>query len=249
MRKYFFIAVLILVSAVNVVAQAPAQDTSKNRDHWVNTRAGNGFFRNKNFKQAEEKYRAALQTDSSKTVSSYNLGNSLYEQKKYEEAGKAYADALDSKNKDTLNRGWYNLGNSLYEQKKYSESVTAYKEALRNDPNDEDARYNLAMAQKQLKNQQQQSGDDGGESGDGQQQQQGNSGNNAQPKDPRQGQNDQDGKNNTSQQPLDPKKQGMSPDEAKKVMSALRDSEQKTRQRINQNGSGSLYKPSRDKDW
>lgn len=247
MRAYITFFILFLIAC-----SMNAQDTIKSNDPWKNTRAGNGFFKNKDFKQAEQKYRDALKTDSLKTVTSYNLGNALYEQEKYEEAEKAYANALDSDNPDTLNRGWKNLGNSMYQQKKYGESIESYKEALRNDPNDEDARYNLAMAQKQLKNQQQQNGQ--GQSGQGQQQQQ--QGQQQQ----QQGQNDPNGNaqnpqqnnnnaNGQPKQPLDPKKQGMSQDEAKKVMSALRDSEQKTRQKLNQNGSGSYYKPSRDKDW
>jgi tetratricopeptide (TPR) repeat protein len=248
MRTFIASFILILVSQF-----VSAQDTAKSKDPWKNTRAGNGFFRNKDFKQAEQKYRDALKTDSAQNVVNYNLGNALYEQGKYEEAEKAYANALDSKNPDTLNRGWKNLGNSLYQQKKYGESVEAYKEALRNNPNDEDARYNLAMAQKQLRNQQQQSGQSQGGQGQQQQQQQGQ-------QQQQQGQQDKNGNaqnsqqqqnnNGQQQQPaLDPKKQGMSQDEARKVMSALRDSEQKTRQKMNQNGSGSYYKPSRDKDW
>lgn len=246
MRKYFAFFVLFLLSfALN------AQDTIKSKDPWKNNRSGNEFFKKKDFKQAEQKYRDALKTDSLKTVSNYNLGNALYEQGKYDEAEKAYANALDSENPDTLNRGWKNLGNSLYQQKKYAESIESYKEALRNDPNDEDARYNLAMAQKQLKNQQQQNGQGQGQSQQ-QQQQQGQQQQQPGQKDPNG--NPQDGQQNNvangqPKTPLDPKKQGMSQDEAKKVMSALRDSEQKTRQKLNQNGSGSYYKPSRDKDW
>lgn len=249
MKNYIAIIVLSLL-ALEVNAQQ--RDTVKSNDKWKNTRAGNEFFKNKNFKQAEEKYRDALKTDTSKTVSSYNLGNALYEQGKYEEAAKAYADALGSKDKDTLNRGWKNLGNSLYQQKKYGESIEAYKEALRNNPNDEDARYNLAMAQKHRKNQQPQGGKSGKGSGSGQQQkqqQQQQQQDGQQDKQGGQSQPKQDNNSQPKQQPLDPKKQSMSADEARKVMSALKDSEQKTRQRINQNGSGSFYKPSRDKDW
>ena len=38
----------------------------------------------------------------------------------------------------------------------YSQCIEAYKQSLRNNPNDDETRYNLALAQKMLKDQQQQ---------------------------------------------------------------------------------------------
>lgn len=247
--------IVSMITMLLCSAAVPAQDTAKSKDPWKNTRAGNGLYKTKDYKGAEQKYRDALKSDSSSPVVNHNLGNSLYEQKKYDQAEKAYADALDSKNKDTLNRGWYNLGNSLYEQKKYSEAANAYKEALKNNPKDEEARYNLAMAQKHINNQQQ---NQNGKGNSGNANQDNNKGQNQNNKKDANGANgsQKDDKNQKDkngqpdkQPPLDPKKQSMSPDEAKKVMSALKDSEQKTRQRINQNGNGSYYQRSRDKDW
>jgi Ca-activated chloride channel homolog len=248
--------IILFLFLIGAPALAFAQDTAKLKDPWKNTRAGNGLYKTKDYKGAEQKYRDALKTDTASPVVNHNLGNALYEQEKYDEAEKAYADALNSTNKDTLNKGWYNLGNSMYEQKKYGESVNAYKEALKNNPNDEDARYNLAMAQKKLKEQQQQQQQNSGGGGqdqkdqkDGQQDQKdGQQGD----KDGQQGDKDgqQDQKDGQGQQPpLDPKKQGMSTDEANKVMNALKDSEQKTRQRLNQNSGSSYYQRSKDKDW
>ena len=58
--------------------------------------------------------------------------------------------------KELLSKINHNLGNSYLESKKYEESVKAYKQALKNNPKDEDARYNLAYAQKMLLQQQNQ---------------------------------------------------------------------------------------------
>lgn len=247
MRTYIF------VLFVTLPVLAFAQDTAKLKDPWKNTRAGNGLYKTKDFKSAEQKYRDALKTDTASPVVHHNLGNSLYEQKKFDEAEKAYADALDSDSKDTLNRGWYNLGNSLYEQKKYAEAANAYKEALKNNPGDEQARYNLAMAQKHLQNQQQQNGGQG-QQGDSQQDNKDDKSDGQQ--DDKKDQKQDDKKNDSKkdgqqdkQQPLDPKKQSMSPEEARKVMNALKDSEQKTRQRLNQGSESDWYQRSRDKDW
>lgn len=248
MRKFILFLIVVAIPALG-----HAQDTAKLKDQWKNTRAGNGLYKTKDFKGAEQKYREALSTDTASPVVNHNLGNSLYEQKKYDEAEKAYADALDSRSHDTLNRGWYNLGNSLYEQKKYQEAANAYKEALKNNPGDEQARYNLAMTQKHLQNQQQQNGGDG-KQGDSQKDKQDDK-SGGQQDDKKDGQKDDkkdDGKKDDQKddkQPLDPKKQSMSPEEARKVMNALKDSEQKTRQRLNQGSESDWYQRSRDKDW
>lgn len=243
--------ITVFICMVMILFKVSAQDTVKTNDPWKNTRSGNGLYKNKNFKAAEQKYRDAAKTDSSKVVSSYNLGNSLYEQGKYDEAEKAYKNSLGSKNKDTLNRANFNLGNSQFEQGKYEEAEQSYKEALKNNPNDEAARHNLAMAQHMIKVKKEGlkdtmmsvKKDPNGKylkkDSNGKKQQVG-------PNDPKNGKKDPNG---TPTKPLDPKKQSMSADEAKKVMAALRDSEQKTRERMNQNGSESSYKPSRDKDW
>lgn len=248
MKKYLTYLFLVAVPVLVV-----AQDTAKSKDPWKNTRAGNGLYKTKDYKGAEQKYRDALKTDTASPVVNHNLGNSLYEQKKYDEAEKAYADALDSRNKDTLNHGWYNLGNSMYEQKKYQEAANAYKEALKNNPGDEQARYNLAMAQKHLQNQQQQN-DGQGQQCDNPNDKQDNKkdGQQDNKKDGQKDDKQDDGKKDGQQdnkQPLDPKKQSMSPEEARKVMSALKDSEQKTRQRMNQGSETDWFQRSRDKDW
>ena len=46
-------------------------------------------------------------------------------------------------------KAYHNLGNAFYQQKDYKKAVEAYKNALRNDPTDEETRYNLALAKKE----------------------------------------------------------------------------------------------------
>ncbi|HAV54019.1 MAG TPA: hypothetical protein DCX41_03680, partial [Aequorivita sp.] len=41
-------------------------------------------------------------------------------------------------------------GNTYMNEKKYTEAVEAYKNALRNNPNDDETRYNLALAKDML---------------------------------------------------------------------------------------------------
>jgi cobalamin biosynthesis protein CobT len=46
------------------------------------------------------------------------------------------------------------MGNVFMKEKQYDKAVEGYKQALRNDPTDEETRYNLALAQEMLKKKQ-----------------------------------------------------------------------------------------------
>ncbi len=50
---------------------------------------------------------------------------------------------------------YHNMGVIFHSQKDYAKAVEAYKESLRNNPKDDETRYNFALAQKQLQDQQQ----------------------------------------------------------------------------------------------
>lgn len=52
--------------------------------------------------------------------------------------------------KDTLHQAWHNIGNCHLRKKDFQGAVDAYKKALKYDPKDEETRYNLAYALKNL---------------------------------------------------------------------------------------------------
>jgi tetratricopeptide (TPR) repeat protein len=56
-----------------------------------------------------------------------------------------------AKTKTDKHSVYHNLGNCLMNDKDYQGAVEAYKNALRNNPNDEQTRYNYALAKKMLK--------------------------------------------------------------------------------------------------
>ena len=87
----------------------------------------------------------------------YNLGNAHYRLQSYEDAEKSYLAAAASSDPKLSFRGFYNLGNTLYQEGRLEEAVAAYKKALEIDPNDEDAKHNLAFVEKQLQKRQQES--------------------------------------------------------------------------------------------
>ena len=57
-------------------------------------------------------------------------------------------------NPDTIQRAWHNYGNAKLMQASYEDAILGYKKALKLNPKDEDTRYNLAYAQRELKKQQ-----------------------------------------------------------------------------------------------
>lgn len=114
--------------------------------------AGNDLFANKNYVEAEAEYRISQSKFRKKSTASYNLGTSIYRQNFSGEAKLQFAKAAsEAKSKPDKKQAFHNLGNSLMNEKDYTNAVEAYKNALRNDPKDNETRYNYALAKKMLK--------------------------------------------------------------------------------------------------
>ena len=144
--KYILFAVFLL-SAAFVSAQKAERDY---------IRKGNRLFNDSVFVDAEVNYRKALEVNPKSTVSMYNLGNTLSQQQKMQEAMEQYVSASNiEKDKMKLAQIYHNMGVLLQAGKDYAKAVDAYKMSLRNNPADDETRYNLALAQKMLKDQQQ----------------------------------------------------------------------------------------------
>lgn len=120
-------------------------------------RSGNKLYKDSTFVKAEVDYRKALELEPKSTDAMYNLGNSLLMQQKAKEAMEQYeAASRIEKDKNKLAQIYHNMGVILQSSKQLPQCIEAYKKALRNNPKDDETRYNLALAQKQLKDQQQQ---------------------------------------------------------------------------------------------
>lgn len=100
-----------------------------------------------NFISAEKEYRKAISKQPSSVAGTYNLGNSYFKKGNYEEA--LYRQQQAAKNateKSQKHKAFHNIGNILMKNKQCKEAVEAYKNALRNDPTDDETRYNLGLA-------------------------------------------------------------------------------------------------------
>ena len=120
-------------------------------------RNGNSKYENKQFEEAEIKYRKSLEIAPDSKEAKFNLGGSLYKQEKYENAIEDYQEmsSRDLAPKE-LASTFHNLGNSLLKSGKIEESLEAYKEAMKLDPEDSDTKYNYSYARQMLKKQQEQ---------------------------------------------------------------------------------------------
>ena len=217
-------------------------------------RRGNRDIEKERYHDAEIKYRKALEENRLMEEANFNLGNSLYLQDKYQEADSQYYDIASWAKNDSLKEAsYYNLGNSFYKSEQYDGAVQAYKQALRINPDDEDARYNLAMAQKKLKdsegqnggqNQDQQNQDQQNQNQDQNQNQQNQDEQQGQDQQQQQGQQDeqQDGEQQEAQQ------MNISKDDAERMLEALKNNEQKTLQKV-QESKTKGQKVKIDKDW
>ena len=145
--KYILFAAFLLL-AVGVSAQKAERDY---------IRKGNRLFNDSVFVDAEVNYRKALEVNPKSAVSMYNLGNTLSQQQKFQEAMEQYDSASKiEKDKMKLAHIYHNMGVLFQAGKDYAKAVDAYKMSLRNNPADHETRYNLALAQKMLKDQQKQ---------------------------------------------------------------------------------------------
>ena len=151
LQKKYVGMVLLLLIAVSMSAQKAERDF---------IRKGNRFFKDSVYVNAEVNYRKALEANPKSTISMFNLGNTLMQQNKFQEAMEQYVGAAKvEKEKPNLAQIYHNMGIIFHSQKDYAKAVEAYKQSLRNNPKDDETRYNLALAQKMLKDQENQNQD------------------------------------------------------------------------------------------
>ncbi len=120
---------------------------------------GNKAYAEGSFDQAEIKYRKAMEAskDNAKTTTQFNLGNALYKQERWQEAREALEASLAETDDPELRAEiQHNLGNTWIKEEKLDKAIEAYKQSLKNNPADDETRYNLAKALAQKKKQEEQ---------------------------------------------------------------------------------------------
>jgi len=221
-------------------------------------REGNTNYTKDKYSNASVAYNKALSADSNSFVAKFNTGAASYKQKDYKDALKKY-ETLANQNvsKEEKAKVYHNLGNVHLQNKDYGKSVQAYKQALKNNPTDEDTRYNLAYAQKMLQSQQNQQnkGQDNKEKDkdkDKKDQQNKDQKDQDQKKDKDKDKNqkdkDQKDKQNENQQNKEEQNKGINKQDAERMLNALNEDEKRVQDKVKKE----MMKPviiNIEKDW
>ena len=198
-------------------------------------RQGNSQYRKQQWAQAEVDYRKALAANGNNPQALYNLGCALMQQKKDSAAIEMYTKAGKVEtNKLRRSKVFHNIGEVCQRNKMYADAINAYAQALRDNPTDNETRYNLALCKwLNKKNPQQQNQDKNKQNQDKEQQKD---------KD----KNKDKDKEKQQQQP-EPKDK-MSKDNAEQLLNAAIQNEKATQQRMKQ----AMQQPQRrniEKNW
>jgi tetratricopeptide (TPR) repeat protein len=145
----------VIVTALGILLALPSLSAQDEREY---IRKGNRLYKKSEFAGSEGMYRRAQEQERSTEDAGFNLGNALYKQGRYGEAADEFVRSAVAGESDTVRQAesLYNLGNSLIKEQKYEEGIRAYINSLMLDPDNIEAKYNLAWAQDQLQQQQQQ---------------------------------------------------------------------------------------------
>ena len=238
---YFFISIL---ASYNIYAQ------SENYAKFYNK--GNKFIEN-NFEEAEKNFRVAIDDSLSDLRATFNLSNKYYSEGLYDEAISRQIESTKlAKNKSEKHKAFHNLGNSLMKKEMCSEAVLAYKNALRNDPSDDETRYNLALAKKCEEEQQNddQNKDDQNKDNESKDDQNKDDQNNDSENKDNQNKNDQNKDDNKSDKPKENKNQQskLSPQQIKNLLKAMENAEKKVQAKVNDKKQKGTKVVS-EKDW
>lgn len=257
--KYISLNILlILFFCPNLLWAAEESDTSTKKERNY-IRQGNDQYSEHRYRDAEVLYKKALEINPTSEIAQFNLASSLMKQ-----SGSAQADspnnpivqadsifknlAHNAINKKVAENSYYNLGNIAFDRQNYTQSIEMYKSALRINPENDDARENLRLAQLKKQEQEQNKDKNNDKNKDKEQQDKAKDQNKDQNKD-NQDQNKQDKEdqnkekqdqaqnqqqNQQQQKQNKQQSQGISDANAEKILKTMENEENATRRKVNE---------------
>ena len=227
--------ILCIALALMFCGQVSAQT---DRQH---VRKGNMLFRKGDFSNAALEYQKALSKNENNTQAIYNLGcaalqmgNDSLAVEQFKAAGKA------EPNKIRRAMSFHNIGVVFQAHQQYGEAIEAYKEALRNNPADNETRYNLVLCKRQQQQDQQDQNQNNNQNQDNNQDKNKNNDKNKDNKDQKDKQNqnqDKQDQNQDKDQDQDQKqqkqpRQQMSQENAERLLDAAVQEEKRTQDKL-----------------
>jgi Tfp pilus assembly protein PilF len=160
MRFYIFL-ITILIGLLGFSQQEDKAQLKAEKKATNLVYKANELVEDDNYVEAEMEYRKAISEAPSKAVGAYNLAHSYFKKGSFEEAlFRNQEAAKNAVTKDEKHRTYHNIGNILMQNEQCKEAVEAFKNALRNNPTDEETRYNLALAKECAEQQKDGGGED-----------------------------------------------------------------------------------------
>ena len=230
--------IILLFSMLSVFSLSAQKAVRKN------IKQGNRSYNEQKYEQAAQKYEEAIKINPNALEANYNLGNTLYKQKEWDKSieQQNHYLMLEKDNPKNMASAWHNIGNAILHKKDLQKSMEAYKMALRINPNDDETRYNLAVVQKMINDEEQEQDQD-------QQQDQNKDQNEG---DDQQQPPQQQDKQKKPEEQTEPEQ--MSRDNARQILQAIEQDEKETQKRLNEmkaeeRKQQALENRRQNKDW
>lgn len=215
MKRFLFVMALLLAYTVSGMAQTDRQYI----------RSGNKYYRQLNFVKAEAEYRKSLSVNPENPQALYNLGCALVMQKKDSVAVQQFEKAAKIETgRMRKAKIYHNIGFVCQSHKLYGDAINAYKESLRNNPADNETRYNLALCQRLNKSEQNRNKNN--------QNKDKNKDKQKKDKDKKQDQNKDKNNNKQDKENKEKQQEKMSRDNAEQLLNAAMQNEQATQRRV-----------------
>jgi len=153
----------ILIVFTSILSNLNAQENKAEKEARKYMAEASEYIENDNFVDAEAALRKAISIQPENKKAAYNFGNLYITNEKNRTAFQRLAEAAsENENKGIKHKSFHNQGNIFMNEERYPEAIEAYKNALRNNPNDDETRYNLALAKQKMEEE----GGDGGDDDD-----------------------------------------------------------------------------------
>lgn len=240
MRKISLIVSFVFVCAVSARA-----------DFVGTVKKGNEAYNKKDYKTALDMYHTAETDRPESPELKYNIAGAQHQQGSFKEAIELYQGALKTTEIGLESEAQYNLGSTYYRMKDYQNAIRSFEESLKLNPKDMDAKFNLELARKMLKEQlssenkqdqqqqqqeqkqQQQQEQQKQDEKDKQQEQQQQDQQDKQDQHNQQGQQDKNqDQQKQQQQNAQQQQKKMSKEDAERILNAMRDDEQDIQKKV-----------------
>lgn len=100
---------------------------------------------------AAQDFESALASAPDDPQANFNFGAALYKKGDFKNAIPVFEKALTSPDDQLRQNAFYNLGNARFSNEEYEQAIESYKKALQLNPEDLQAKHNLELAQRKLK--------------------------------------------------------------------------------------------------